>query len=71
MNTLLNARWFRSSSPPARTCLLTEPLDYDVRRRDAADMQPAGGYAASSLGGSPTSIGLLIGSWLHSNQPPS
>jgi hypothetical protein len=31
----------------------------------------AGLYAANSSCGTPTSIGLLSGSWLHSNQPPS
>ena len=39
------------------------------RDRDGSGDQAASPSAAST--GSPTSIGLLIGSWLHSNQPPS
>ena len=44
-----------------------------LRRRRARRRRSRPGltYAASSSAGSPTSIGLLIGSRLHSHQPPS
>jgi hypothetical protein len=52
----------RSISPPVRrACRCENEFAFEDR----------GVYAGADVLGSPVSIGLLIGSWLHSNQPPS